>query len=65
MLQIERGRTSLFRVPRTDKLQQIINRLRKHYEHLSIEERRKKIIEEIEKLDLTDAEKREILRRIR
>ena len=65
MLQIERGRTSLFRVPYPDKLQQIVNRLRKLYEHLSVEDRRKKIIEEIEKLDLTNAEKREILRRIR
>lgn len=64
MLQIEPGRTTLFPVPSPDKLQQIINRLRKHFEHLSTEDRRKRIIEEVEKMDLTDAERREILRRI-
>lgn len=65
MLDIEPGRTTLFRVPYPDRLQQIINRLRKHFEHLSVEERRLRIIKEIEKMNLPEADRREILRRIR
>ena len=62
MLDIEPGRrTPLY----PDKLQMIINRLKKRFEHLDLLERRQRIIAEIQKMNLTDFERREIFRRLR
>jgi hypothetical protein len=65
MLDIEPGRGSRPHENYPDKLQRIINKLRKRYRHLNSQECRLMIIAEIEKMNLTQAERREILRRLR
>ena len=64
-MQIEPDRNTLLRNPYPDRLQQIINRLRKQFEHLGPVASRLRIVQEIEKMNLTEAERCEILRRIR
>ena len=65
MLDIEPGRGSRLHENYPDKLQRIIIKLRKRYRNLTSAERRLMIIAEIEKMNLTHAERREILRRLR
>ena len=62
---IEPGRGSRLHDLYPDKLQQIINTLKKRYRHLNVAERRLRIIAEIERMNLTYAERREIFRRLR
>lgn len=65
MQDIEPGRTSKLRKPDPDKLQQIIETLKKRYQHLTSLQRRLRILAEIERMDLTVAQRREIFRRLR
>jgi hypothetical protein len=65
MLDIVPGRPSPFLYQYPDKLQMIINRLKKRFGHLDALERRQRIIAEIQKMNLTDLERQEIFRRLR
>ena len=47
-----------------DRLQQILNRLYKYYEHLNFEDRRPQIARDIKKMELTDEDRHELLRRL-
>jgi hypothetical protein len=64
MLQIEPGRDLRLPDQFPDRLQGILNRLQKRYKNFSEEERRLLIIAEIENMNLTAAERKEILRRL-
>jgi hypothetical protein len=65
MLDIVPSRRSPFLYQPPDRLQMIINRLKKRFEHLGALERRQRIIAEIKKMNLTDLERVEIFRRLR
>ena len=47
-----------------DHLQQIKNRLHKQYEDLTVENRRVRMLEDVGKMELSDDDRRELLRRL-
>ena len=47
-----------------DALQQMLNRMQKRYEDMSFEDRLLRITREIKKKELSDADRRELLRRL-
>lgn len=47
-----------------DRLQQILNRLYKAYEHLNFEDRHAQIVRDIKQMDVTEDDRRELLRRL-
>ena len=63
---VESYQNSLLRYPNPPhRLQQMLNRLRKQFEHFDPTERRVQIARELEKMELTEAERSEVWRRIR
>ena len=54
----------LFPSPQPDRLQQVLNRLLKRYENIPFEDRRLRIADEIDEMQLSDPDRRELLRRL-
>jgi hypothetical protein len=64
MVTIESTQQPQLQVPDPDRLQQLLNRLNKHYEDLKPEDRRVTLIYQIKRMDLPKADRDELLRRI-
>ena len=47
-----------------DRLQQLLNRLYKYYEHMSYEDRRLQMVQDIKEMELSDEDRKELLRRV-
>ena len=52
------------RNPDPDELQQALNRLQKRYEHFSYEDRHLRMIEDIKQMEVSESDRRELLRRL-
>ena len=64
MVGIERRRSYDLHDHQDSPPQQLLNRLNKQFEDLSIEDRRVRVAEEIDRMDLSETDRQEVLRRL-